>query len=126
MTACTTCAGYQVHPPILDTAAVDAGLAPVKPPPQVLGVAGIAEQPIVIHDPKINWAVVAALPPFQMFLAERDGPNQTGKNSQEWATGVAMRLAAAVNDQALLDEYAAWHEAKGYWPNETPLGQVKA
>ena len=125
MTACTTCAGYQVHPPILDTAAVDAGLAPVKPPPQVLGVAGIAEQPIVIHDPKINWAVVAALPPFQMFLAERDGPNQTGKNSQEWATGVAMRLAAAVNDQALFDEYAAWHEAKGYWPGETPMGQAK-
>ena len=126
MTACTTCAGYQVHPPILDTAAVDAGLAPVKPPPQVLGVAGIAEQPIVIHDAKINWALVAALPPFQMFLSERDGPNQTGKNSQEWATEVAMRLAAAVNDQALFDEYAAWHGAKGYWPGETPLGQVKA
>lgn len=125
MTACTTCAGYQVHPPILDTAAVDAGLAPVKPPPQVLGVSGIAEQPIVIHDPKINWAMVAALPPFQMFLAERDGPNQTGKNSQEWATGVAMRLAASVGDEALFGEYAAWHEAKGYWPNETPLGQTK-
>ena len=125
MTACTTCAGYQVHPPILDTAAVDAGLAPVKPPPQVLGVAGIAEQPIVIHDAQINWALVAALPPFQMFLAERDGPNQTGKNSQEWATGVAMRLAAAVNDQALFDEYAAWHTSKGYWPGETPMGVAK-
>ena len=97
-----------------------------KPPPQILGVSGIAETPIVLDQPKINWAVVAALPPFQMFLAERDGPNQTGKNSQEWATGVAMRLAAAVNDQALFDEYAAWHEAKGYWPGETPLGQVKA
>ena len=125
MTACTTCAGYQVHPPILDTAAVDAGLAPVKPPPQVLGVAGIAEQPIVIHDAQINWAVVAALPPFQMFLAERDGPNQAGKNSQEWATEVAMRLAASVGDEALFDAYAAWHEAKGYWPGETPMGQVK-
>ena len=125
MTACTTCAGYQVHPPILDTAAVDAGLAPVKPPPQVLGVSGIAEQPIVIHDPKINWAMVAALPPFQMFLAERDGPNQTGKNSQEWATEVAMRLGASVGDKALFYAYAAWHEAKGYWPGETPMGQAK-
>lgn len=125
MTACTTCAGYQVHPPILDTAAVDAGLAPVKPPPQVLGVSGIAEQPIVIHDPKINWAMVAALPPFQMFLAERDGPNQTGKNSQEWATEVAMRLAASVGDEALFGAYSAWHEAKGYWPGETPMGQAK-
>jgi len=104
----------------------EAQQAAPKPPPQVLGVAGIAEQPIVIHDAKINWAMVAALPPFQMFLAERDGPNQTGQNSQQWATGVAMRLAAAVNDQALFDEYAAWHAAKGYWPNETPMGVAKA
>lgn len=96
-----------------------------KPPPQILGVSGIAETPIVLDQPKINWAVVAALPPFQMFLAERDGPNQTGKNSQEWATGVAMRLAAAVGDEALFGDYAAWHQTKGYWPNETPLGQVK-
>ena len=96
-----------------------------KPPPQTLGVSGIAETPIVLDQPKINWAMVAALPPFQMFLAERDGPNQTGKNSQEWATGVAMRLAAAVNDQALFDEYAAWHTVKGYWPGETPMGVAK-
>ena len=127
MTACADCTPFvQPHPAVvLDTAVLDAAVAPVKPPPRVLGVAGIAEQPIVIHDPKINWAMVAALPPFQMFLAERDGPNQTGQNSQQWATGVAMRLAAAVNDQALFDEYAAWHAAKGYWPHETPLGQVK-
>lgn len=127
MTGCADCTPFvQPHPAVvLDTAVLDAAVAPVKPPPQVLGVSGIAEQPIVIHDAKINWATVAALPPFQMFLTERDGPNQTGQNSQQWATGVAMRLAAAVSDQALLDEYAAWHTAKGYWPNETPLGQVK-
>ena len=127
MTGCTACTPFAApHPAaVLDTAVLDAAVAPVKPPPQVLGVSGIAEQPIVIHDAKINWALVAALPPFQMFLAERDGPNQTGQNSQQWATGVAMRLAAAVNDQALFGEYAEWHAAKGYWPNETPLGQVK-
>ena len=127
MTGCTACAPFATPYPaaVLDTAVLDAAVAPVKPPPQVLGVSGIAEQPIVIHDAKINWAVVAALPPFQMFLAERDGPNQTGKNSQEWATGVAVRLAASVGDEALFDAYAAWHEAKGYWPNETPLGEVR-
>ncbi len=127
MTGCTACTPFAPpHPAaVLDTAVLDAAVAPVKPPPQVLGVAGIAEQPIVIHDAKINWAMVAALPPFQMFLAERDGPNQTGKNSQEWATGVAMRLAASAGDQALFDEYEAWHEAKGYWPGETPMGQAK-
>ena len=127
MTGCTTCKPFELPPTpvVLDTAVLDAAIAPVKPPPQVLGVAGIAEQPIVIHDPKINWAMVAALPPFQMFLAERDGPNQTGKNSQEWATGVAMRLAASVGDDALFGAYSAWHAAKGYWPGETPMGQVK-
>lgn len=128
MTGCADCTPFvQPHPAVvLDTAALDAAVAPVKPPPQVLGVSGIAEQPIVIHDAKINWAMVAALPPFQMFLAERDGPNQTGKNAQEWATGVAVRLAASVGDEALFAEYAAWHEAKGYWPNETPMGVAKS
>ena len=29
-------------------------------------------------------------------------------------------------DRALFDEYAAWHQAKGYWPGETPLGVAKA
>lgn len=126
MTGCTACTPFAPHPAaVLDTAVLDAAVAPVKPPPQVLGVSGIAEQPIVIHDPKINWALVAALPPFQMFLAERDGLNQTGKNSQEWATEVAMRLAAAMGDKALFDAYAAWHEAKGYWPGETPMGAAK-
>ena len=126
MTGCTTCNPFELPPVpvVLDTAVLDAAVAPVKPPPQVLGVSGIAEQPIIIHDAKINWALVAALPPFQMFLAERDGPNQTGKNSQEWATEVAMRLAASIGDDALFGEYAAWHEAKGYWPGETPLGGV--
>lgn len=127
MTGCTTCKPFELPPTpvVLDTAVLDAAIAPVKPPPQVLGVAGIAEQPIVIHDAQINWAVVAALPPFQMFLAERDGPNQTGKNSQEWATGVAMRLAASEGDQVLFDAYAAWHTSKGYWPGETPMGVAK-
>lgn len=95
-----------------------------KPPPQILGVSGIAETPIVLDQPKINWAVVAALPPFQMFLAERDGPNQTGKNSHEWATEVAVRLATALGDDALMGAYCAWHQAKGYWSGETPLGSA--
>ena len=96
-----------------------------KPPAQYAGVVGIEPKPIVLDQPKTNWAAVAALPPFQMFLVERDGPNQTGKNSQEWATEVAMRLGSAVGDKALFDAYAAWHEAKGYWPGETPMGAAK-
>ena len=99
-----------------------------KPPTQIAGVVGNEPKPIELTPAptqRINWRAIAALPPFQMFLAERDGPNQTGKNSQEWATEVAMRLGAAVGDKALFDAYAAWHEAKGYWPGETPMGAAK-
>lgn len=99
-----------------------------KPPTQYAGVVGIEPKPIELTpapEQRVNWRALAALPPFQMFLAERDGPNQTGKNSQEWATEVAMRLAASVGDEALFGAYSAWHEAKGYWPGETPMGQAK-
>ena len=99
-----------------------------KPPTQTAGVVGIEPKPIELTPAptqRVNWRAIAALPPFQMFLAERDGPNQTGKNAQEWATGVATHLAATTSDTALFDDYCAWHTAKGYWPNETPLGQVK-
>ncbi len=48
------------------------------------------------------------------------GLNQTYKNAQEWATQVATTSA-----MALFDAYCAWHQAKGYWPHETPLGRVK-
>ena len=52
MTGCTACTPFAAPYPaaVLDTAVLDAAVAPVKPPPQVLGVSGIAEQPIVIPD----------------------------------------------------------------------------
>lgn len=118
--------------PALDDLYIPLAAAPVattaeapKPPPQVLGVGGMAAPEIVIHSPKVNWALVAGLPPFQMYLAECDGPNQTGENSHAWATAAAMRLAGAGGDEALIEAYSVWHAAKGYWPGETPFGAVK-
>ena len=32
----------------------------------------------------------------------------------------------SVGDKGLLDRYAQWHQDKGYWPNETIFGEVKA
>ena len=29
------------------------------------------------------------------------------------------------SEQALFDDYCDWHAAKGCWPNETPLGEIK-
>lgn len=130
ITPCATCGQpfppASAVPPVVDKALLDAA---TKPPTQIAGVAGIVEVPITMHqapaDVGINWRFVASLPPFQMFLSERAGPNQTGQNSHAWATMAAIGLAADVGDKALLDQYAAWHEAKGYWPDETPLGRSK-
>lgn len=57
--------------------------------------------------PAIDWQRLSGLPPFCMFLAER---YQSGVPAQS---------------PELYSEYCQWHEAKGYWPNETPLGEIK-
>lgn len=95
-----------------------------KPPTQVAGVAGIAPEKIVMNEAsttKLPWADIAGLPPFQMFAAERLR-NTSGRDSQEHAKDVIRAKGAG---QDLFDEYAAWHKAKGYWPNETPMGGIK-
>lgn len=98
--------------------------APVKPPPQVAGVVGIAATPVTMHAaPSVDWGVVAALPTFQMYATERFG--RSGADSHEWARECAEREAMRAGDDVLFADYAAWHSAKGYWPNETPLGMLK-
>lgn len=56
----------------------------------------------------IDWERLVGLPPFAMFIAER----HAGK-----FPGLSMGLYA---------EYCDWHAAKGYWPNETPMGELKS
>lgn len=89
-----------------------------KPPTQVAGVVGIDATPITMNTPpeRIDWRAVVALPPFQMYAAERMR-NTSGKDSQEhaWDYVRAQGLGADV-----LEGYRQWHAAKGYWPSETP------
>ena len=95
-----------------------------KPPTQVAGVQGIAAERITMNDAPINsipWHFIAELPPFQMFAAERMR-NTSGKDSEAHAQDF-IRVKGAGQD--LFDNYAAWHAAKGYWPNETPMGEVR-
>ena len=97
-----------------------------KPPTQIAGVGGIEPKPIELTPApvqRVNWRALSALPPFQMFVAERS-PDPTGRNSQEWALRVTLGWAEKNDDQTLLDEYCRWHARKGYWPNESPLGAV--
>lgn len=80
-----------------------------KPPTQIAGVQGIAATQFAAgNPPPINRTRLAGLPPFQMFAAEKR----------------QLPTALVLQDDAV-QEYMAWHKAKGYWPNETPMGQVK-
>ena len=97
-----------------------------KPPTQYAGVVGIEPKPIVLTpEPAMGifWPGVAGLPPFQMFICEQR-PNPDGRDSKEWALEIATDMQSAMGDEALMAAYVAWHTAKGYWPNETPLGEA--
>ena len=94
-----------------------------KPPTQIAGVVGIEPERILMNEAletTLPWTCIASLPPFQMFAAERMR-NISGKDSELHAQDF---IRAKGHEKDLFDEYAAWHEAKGYWPNETPLGAV--
>ena len=94
-----------------------------KPPTQYAGVVGIEPKPIELTParPVIDWHAVAALPPFQMFAAERMR-NTSGKDSMEHALDYVRGMGAAPD---LLQAYEAWHADKGCWPSETALGEQK-
>lgn len=97
-----------------------------KPPTQGVGVIGIEAKPIELTPAKemrVNWELVGTLPPFQMFVNEQV-PTPPDRDSQRWAQEYAVRRAAQRGDQDLLEEYFAWHKRKGYWPKETPFGEL--
>lgn len=80
-----------------------------KPPTQVAGVQGIEATRFPADElvPKRLLDRLAGLPPFQMFAAEKR----------------QLPAALVLQDDAVRD-YIAWHKVKGYWPNETPFGEV--
>ena len=80
-----------------------------KPPTQIAGVQGIDATRFPGDEviPKRLRDRLAGLPPFQMFAAEKR----------------QLPAALVLQDEAG-QEYMAWHKAKGYWPNETPFGEV--
>lgn len=96
-----------------------------KPPAQGIGVKGIEPRPIELtpnQEMYVNWKAVGALPPFQMFVHEQ-APCPPDRCQQQWAIDYGVRYGAQVGDRVLLERYAQWHQAKGYWPDETILGQ---
>ncbi|QXN70901.1 hypothetical protein DARTUKUTA_48 [Bacillus phage vB_BspP_Dartukuta] len=92
-----------------------------KPPTQVAGVEGIAPKPIVLtpESSKIDWARIIQLPPFQMFAVER--ARKSAADVMAWMPAWAREHES---EQALFDDYCQWHKEKGYWPAETPMGEL--
>ncbi len=91
-----------------------------KPEPIRVGVEGIAPKPIELtpERPRIDWAHLFGLPPFQMYAVER--ARKSPADVMAWLPA----WARAQSEQALFDGYCQWHERKGYWPNESPMGDV--
>lgn len=77
-----------------------------KPQTQGVGVVGFVAFETKPEAPQrqIDWARLVGLPSFQMFASERRG-----------AISPSERLYA---------EYCDWHSAKGYWPDECPMGYL--
>lgn len=96
-----------------------------KPPTQTAGVSGIdahggmGEAPIEPAKHGIDWRKLITLPAFEMFVFEESGQH-AGASADEW---VASRRAG-MGDKPLYELYAKWHRAKGYWPDETPMGEL--
>lgn len=95
-------------------------VADTKPEPIRVGVEGIAPKPIELTPARkqIDWERLSGLPPFQMFAAEKGSP--PSGSIAEWLNG----LIQGAGPQELYDEYCQWHTRKGYWPGETPMGEV--
>ena len=94
-----------------------------KPPTQTAGVGGIDAHggmgDMVLPADYIDWNKLVSLPSFEMFVFEESGQH-AGASASEW---VGQRRST-MGDKKLYDLYATWHRAKGYWPDETPLGRL--
>ena len=96
-----------------------------KPPTQTAGVSGIAPKPIELtpaQPQQIDWRRLCELPPFQMFVVERE-PKLAEQFANDNYQAVREWLVRHVMED-LSQQYCAWHAAKGYWPNETPAGEL--
>src|SRR5690606_27815414 len=101
-----------------------------KPPTQVAGVQGFSAFEAKPTEPlRIDWQRLCSLPPFQMYVVERGYLSQgeiemltgvQGPNAMRVMQNLVFRSGNDIN--ALYDDYCQWHAAKGYWPNEDPLG----
>lgn len=93
----------------------------IKPPTQGVGVIGINDSAFGSDTSGVRWEVLIHLPKFQAFCIERSGLSY--ENVMDWI--VDFCLAELNKDASIFfKEYKKWHDAKGYWKNETIYGEL--
>ena len=106
-------------------------------PTQTLGVSGIEPNPIELtpeQPQQIDWPRLTERPPFQMFAAECEpklarvliarGPSNHRTERFMGSEQVTAWMSEFEPDD-LYQQYCEWHKAKCFWPNETPIGELR-
>lgn len=96
-----------------------------KPPTQGVGVAGFKADLYAADEVKIRWHDLIHIPKFQMYAVEMTG-NKYGTcgNIMEWIIGYVQDRIHYIGEQHFFDEYAKWHDTKGYWKQEDYYGNL--
>lgn len=90
-----------------------------KPPTQVASVQGFSAFEAKPKEPlRIDWQRLIGLPPFQMFAIERIG------KPHDAIMGWLPEWMSQQDPMDLYNDYCQWHREKGYWPNESPMGEL--
>jgi hypothetical protein len=95
--------------------------ATIKPPTQGVGVIGINDSAFGSDTSGVRWEALIHIPKFQAFCIERSGLSY--ENVMDWI--VDFCVAELSKDASIFfEEYKKWHDAKGYWKNETIYGEL--
>ncbi|HEL5400141.1 TPA: hypothetical protein UOJ25_000216 [Stenotrophomonas maltophilia] len=97
-----------------------------KPPTQSLAPGGISAFGAMGAEfaSALDLAAVCRLPPYQMYVAERE-PNHTGADAERYAMERTAHAQGRGELQRWLDCYVAWHAEKGCWRSESPFGEAR-
>lgn len=95
--------------------------ATTKPPTQGVGVVGINDSAFGSDTSGVRWEALIHIPKFQAFCIERSGLSY--ENVMDWIVEFSVGELEKDNCQFFKD-YKEWHDAKGYWKNETIYGEL--
>ena len=92
-----------------------------KPPTQGVGVLGFKADIYAADEVKINWPLLMTLPKFQMYCVELSKRHHG--EVEMWMTGF-LKDQLMQGEKVFFQAYCDWHDAKGYWKQETPYGEL--